>query len=193
MQKAHAAAACPVPSREFTSNKAIRTRSAVAIIRVDTNDNREYLILKRAPHPLDPWSGHLAFPGGRFEKNQDQNLLETAIRETMEECGIHLSPAVRHQQLPDSYAGAWTHSLIGVRPYVFYLPQKPAITLEPREVSDFCWVTSSYLHQISHHALRPMVPQKPQVLFASMQLEIGILWGFTYQLLHTLEQWPLPK
>ena len=49
----------------------------------------ELLIIKRAEHEGDPWSGHLALPGGRAEP-QDADLLITAARETYEEVGIDL-------------------------------------------------------------------------------------------------------
>jgi len=47
------------------------------------------LMIKRAEREGDPWSGQVAFPGGRRER-QDRSLLETATRETKEEVGIDL-------------------------------------------------------------------------------------------------------
>ncbi len=46
-------------------------------------------MIRRAEHPKDPWSGHMAFPGGRRDP-QDTDSLGTAIRETQEEIGIDL-------------------------------------------------------------------------------------------------------
>ena len=45
------------------------------------------LLARRALHPEDPWSGHAALPGGRWEPG-DTSLLETALREAREELGI---------------------------------------------------------------------------------------------------------
>src|SRR5207245_7755352 len=47
------------------------------------------LMIKRAEREGDPWSGQVAFPGGRRER-QDRTLLDTAARETKEEVGIDL-------------------------------------------------------------------------------------------------------
>lgn len=44
-------------------------------------------MIKRAENPRDPWSGDVAFPGGRVE-SVDSNLVDTALRETFEEVGI---------------------------------------------------------------------------------------------------------
>jgi 8-oxo-dGTP pyrophosphatase MutT (NUDIX family) len=49
----------------------------------------ELLLIKRAEYASDPWSGHVALPGGRLEEN-DASLEATAIRETWEETAIDL-------------------------------------------------------------------------------------------------------
>ena len=48
---------------------------------------KEIIFIKRAIHPLDPWSGHCALPGGGHEK-KDANYFDTALRETYEEVGL---------------------------------------------------------------------------------------------------------
>ena len=63
--------------------------AAVAAIVVGAQEP-EILVLKRRPHPQDPWSGHYAFPGGRRDP-EDEDLLATCLRETREECGISLA------------------------------------------------------------------------------------------------------
>ena len=65
-------------------------RAAVAMILRDEGGEAQILMIKRAARDGDPWSGHMAFPGGRMEK-EDQSLRETAIRETFEEVGL-ISP-----------------------------------------------------------------------------------------------------
>jgi 8-oxo-dGTP pyrophosphatase MutT (NUDIX family) len=49
------------------------------------------LLIKRSERGGDPWSGHIAFPGGRVEKSDD-SLRDTAVRETKEEMGMDLDP-----------------------------------------------------------------------------------------------------
>ena len=64
-------------------------RAAVALI-VDasrSDQDPEIVFIERAHHVADPWSGQMAFPGGRCEPN-DMHLAETARRETLEEIGI---------------------------------------------------------------------------------------------------------
>ena len=47
------------------------------------------LMIRRAEREGDPWSGHMAFPGGRSE-HADPDSLATARRETLEEIGLDL-------------------------------------------------------------------------------------------------------
>ena len=42
-------------------------RAAVALVLRDGPSGIELLFIRRADHPEDPWSGQMAFPGGRSE------------------------------------------------------------------------------------------------------------------------------
>ncbi|MEK7830137.1 MAG: CoA pyrophosphatase, partial [Acidobacteriota bacterium] len=64
-------------------------QAAVALLLRETQSATELLVIKRAEREGDPWSGHLALPGGRAEP-QDADLLATAVRETNEEIGVDL-------------------------------------------------------------------------------------------------------
>ena len=66
-------------------------RAAVAIVlRRTIEDVVELLLIKRSERDDDPWSGHVALPGGRRDPG-DATLQDTAIRETREETGIDLA------------------------------------------------------------------------------------------------------
>src|ERR1035437_6216446 len=65
-----------------------RTRASVAMILRQVDDDLEILFIQRAAHDLDPWSGHIAFPGGKMEEGELE--CQAACRETLEEIGIDL-------------------------------------------------------------------------------------------------------
>src|SRR5437868_134308 len=76
-------------------------RAAVAAVLRQGEIEPEVLFIHRAEHPLDPWSGHMAFPGGRVEP-QDASEQAAAERETEEEVGLRLAEAaVRAGRLND--------------------------------------------------------------------------------------------
>ena len=78
--------------------------AAVALLLREGASGPEVFFIRRAEHPRDPWSGHMAFPGGRQDA-QDATLLHTAVRETQEEVGLDLSREAEHiGQLDDLQA-----------------------------------------------------------------------------------------
>ena len=56
-------------------------RAAVAVlVRGLGSSDPRVLLGRRRDDPRDPWSGHIAFPGGRREPS-DRDLLDTAVRD----------------------------------------------------------------------------------------------------------------
>src|SRR5262245_45564667 len=64
-------------------------RAAVAVILREAERGTEFVVIRRSERRDDPWSGHMALPGGR-QDSMDKDLFTTATRETREEVGIDL-------------------------------------------------------------------------------------------------------
>ena len=62
-------------------------QASVAVVLREAERGLELLFIERARRAGDPWSGHMAFPGGRMETH-DADIESTALRETHEEVGI---------------------------------------------------------------------------------------------------------
>src|SRR5436190_20285034 len=79
--------------------------AAVSLVLLDGPAGAEILLIKRAERAGDPWSGQIAFPGGRQDP-EDRDLLETAVSETRAETGVELDaaerPRVRDALVPSS-------------------------------------------------------------------------------------------
>lgn len=84
----------------------------------------ELLFIRRAEVPGDPWSGHVAFPGGRVEPS-DGTPEAAARRETVEEIGVDLSNAERVGAL-DPLRPVSGYPLV-VHPFVYALPARPRV------------------------------------------------------------------
>ncbi|QMU56564.1 MAG: NUDIX domain-containing protein [Candidatus Mycalebacterium zealandia] len=76
------------PLRELSLANGAARAAVMAIVR-RANGGVEICFIKRSRHPLDRFSGHIAFPGGAREEN-DPDMLATAIRETREETGMEV-------------------------------------------------------------------------------------------------------
>jgi 8-oxo-dGTP pyrophosphatase MutT (NUDIX family) len=115
-------------------------RAAVAIVVRDGTDGPQVLLIRRAEHPGDMWSGHMAFPGGR-EDPEDENLVATAIRETFEELALDLRQAGRLLgQLVPLPAVAHGHPVgMTIVPFVFELTVEAELSYSD-EVAEAIWV-----------------------------------------------------
>lgn len=98
----------------------------------------ELLFIRRAEVAGDPWSGQMAFPGGRRDPH-DPTLLETALRETAEETGIAIAPDALLGELDDLSPVSPHLPQLVVRPFVFCLEARPQVS-PSEEVSLHLWV-----------------------------------------------------
>ena len=174
----------PAPTAPGTPSDGPEALAAVALIRVKGEDP-EYLLLRRAINAQDPWSGHFALPGGRREP-RDPDLLGTCIRETFEECGVLLKPAHLVRPLPLAIAGG--HLLgrpMGVAPYLFEVPEKPAVRLDAKEIAEAFWLRQSYLRDPANRLMAAMSALHPHLSFPCIKVDegSGAIWGFTYGVL----------
>jgi 8-oxo-dGTP pyrophosphatase MutT (NUDIX family) len=152
-----------------------------AVALVLTPDPDSILLIRRADRTGDPWSGHMALPGGRREP-EDPDLLATAIRETWEEVGIELDPNSLAGALEDVVPRTPTLPPIAVRPFVFTIAQRPAMTLNP-EVAHANWVpVDRLLRADTHHPVQVDIAGKRR-LVPAYELENAIVWGMTERIL----------
>lgn len=120
-------------------------RSAVAMILQVRAGELQILMIKRADRKGDPWSGHMAFPGGRMDKT-DANGFAVAVRETAEEVGLTLGPEDECiGRLSDRSARPHRGTLgMAVTPFVFRLERE--VELVPNyEVAETVWVPLEFL------------------------------------------------
>ena len=120
-------------------------RSAVAMILQVRQGELHILMIKRAEREGDPWSGHMAFPGGRMDKT-DAHGFAVAVRETEEEVGLTLGPEDQCiGRLSDINARPHKGAFgMAVSPFVFRLERGVDFTPN-HEVAEVVWVPLEFL------------------------------------------------
>jgi 8-oxo-dGTP pyrophosphatase MutT (NUDIX family) len=140
------------------------------------------LLLRRAERETDPWWVLWSFPGGRRDP-EDTDLLQTALRELEEECGIRLARELLETALPAAVARRRVGPFLLVAPFVFHVDDERPVRLDPREAVEAVWAPLSVLRDPARHALRPVPGRLGDVLFPAIDLNGVPLWGFTYRLI----------
>ena len=120
-------------------------RSAVALILQVRDGELNILMIKRAEREGDPWSGHMAFPGGRMDPDDDHGFA-VAVRETEEEIGLTLGeedPCIGRlsdiRAAPRRFPFGMTVSV-----FVFRLDREFVFTPN-HEVAETVWVPVEFL------------------------------------------------
>ncbi len=143
-------------------------------------------MIQRAKNERDPWSGQLAFPGGRRDPT-DLDLLDTAVRETREELGFDLSIHARLLgTLPALQARGPRPIELTVVPFVFELTKAAVLRPDPREVHDAFWLALHPLQQGVDATSITVERQAMRMTLPGYTVGENVLWGMSYQMLQSL-------
>ena len=125
--------------RALELEEGYRYAAIALVLRAASSGEPELLMIKRAEAENDPWSGHVAYPGGRMDPT-DRDLEHTAIRETWEETGVDLARDGRILgTLDDISPRTPTLPRLIIRPFVAVVKPDVAIT-QSAEVAEVFWV-----------------------------------------------------
>ena len=85
-----------------------------------------FFLVKRAVVEGVPWSGDMAFPGGK-RANPEEDLVYTAARETLEETAIDIREKAKLGYMKPIYSSVRTN--MKVQPVVYIFDEDPEIQL----------------------------------------------------------------
>lgn len=158
-----------------------RHAAVAMLIHMDEVKGLQVLMIERAKDEKDPWSGHLALPGGRVEE-QDANPRNAAERETLEEIGVNLNSAEFLGQLDDVDADRYP---MIISCYVYGLQNQPDCSADPVEVADIFWLPLSCLDEVERQRQIYPVMDDPDRSFPAVKVpgKSQPLWGITYKIL----------
>ena len=163
-----------------------RKWAAIALtFRMGDRGDPELLMIKRAEHAGDPWSGHVAVPGGRRDA-ADADLAHTAIRETLEETGIDLARVGRVLGTLDDVAPR-TPFLppISIRPFVLAAAGALAVT-PSAEVAKSFWVPLSAIRDERAWGTSSVLVRGSPRDELTFTWHEHVVWGLTHRVLQQL-------
>ena len=160
-------------------------RAAVAAVLRPGPTGPDLLLIRRAEREGDPWSGHMALPGGHAHAS-DRDMLATALRETREEVGIDLG---EHELLgaldehPANAQGRFTGLVIA--PFVFALREDPVISPN-HEVAEVLWAPLGRMARGEIDAVLELQLAGQTVRFPGYEVGGQVVWGLTHRVLQNL-------
>ena len=145
----------------------------------------EILMIRRAEHPHDPWSGHMGFPGGRVDA-QDSCPEQTAVRETREELGVCLeSCAEPLGRLSELRARSKMKTLpLSIFPFICQLTKPTAFALN-HEVNEALWIPLEFFLSPENRAQMEH-PVDPSSSVPCYRFGDHVIWGLSLAMLDEL-------
>jgi 8-oxo-dGTP pyrophosphatase MutT (NUDIX family) len=162
------------------------TRAAVALLLApDAEGDVAGLFVMRAARDGDPWSSHVALPGGRSEP-ADSDLLDTARRETREETNVEVARDRFVGRLSEIHPRSAHLPSIGVTPFVAWLPRRPEVR-ENHELAGHLWVPLDALRSARNRST--LVRRQPvERVFPTIEYAGAVIWGLTLAIIDEFVQ-----
>ena len=157
-------------------------QAAVAVV-LRARPDLELLLIKRAQSERDPWSGHMALPGGRRD-DEDDDLQTTAVRETREETGVDLDLRGRSLGRLDIVAPSSPRlPKLTISPFVFGVPHDVDAAVASGEIEQVFWVPLSHLRDPATRGTIEIPLPGGMRPFPCFEVADEIVWGLTYRIL----------
>jgi len=170
---------------EAEEEPGVRKAAVALIFRAGADGSPELLFIKRAEYPGDPWSGQIAFPGGREEAG-DSSLQATATRETREETGIDLTrEGMVIGVLDDLRPRTVRLPAVIVRPFVAVLERSEPLELSS-EVALAFWIPFGTLAHKEAWREDRVFARGVQINARVFRHEDHVIWGMTERILAQL-------
>jgi 8-oxo-dGTP pyrophosphatase MutT (NUDIX family) len=171
-------------TRSLVAHEPVSKGLRFAAVSMIVRDRRSpsVLLIKRAEREGDPWSGQIAFPGGKMQSG-DKTAKDTAIRETLEEVGVDLN---RVAEFLGYGTVTTTHTgTMDVVPSVFELKEGAEITPN-QEVASFRWVEIDELLSPSARTSYRLNYRGNAVEMPAYVVGDYVVWGLTYRILNSM-------
>lgn len=169
---AHRASRVPDADADF--------RAAVTLVVRSGPGGAQALFVQRAEVDADPWSGHMALPGGRADPD-DRDLLDTARRELAEETALRIGRAAYLGRLDDIHPQSPGLPSIAVSPFVAWCESCGAV-VPNHELRDHVWIPLPTLSDPAYRSSFVLRLPDLEREFATIEFEGYTIWGLTFEI-----------
>ncbi|UCG75913.1 MAG: CoA pyrophosphatase [Gemmatimonadota bacterium] len=156
------------------------TRAAVILLLRPSDDGAEALFVVRAEHPTDPWSGHVALPGGRMDPG-DPDLVHTALRELREETGLRLKRPDIVGRLDELHPTSRHIPRIAITPFVGWQSRGGTVR-RTVEIDGHFWAPLAELRAPSRRSSLVLEREGDSFRFPTIEYAGYTVWGLTYSI-----------
>ncbi len=151
-------------------------KSGVIILVYPGNGGEAHTVFIRRPQYDGVHSGQIAFPGGRHEED-DNDMMETALREAEEEIGIARQDVQVAGKLTDLYIPPSNYL---VSPFIGILPDKPVFYPDNNEVAQIIEVPLRIFVEDNYRTRVPMTMATGECMDTPCYLvDHHTIWGAT--------------
>ncbi len=161
--------------------------AAVCVVLGGPGDAPALCFIKRSERLDDPWSGQMAFPGGRVART-DATPRAAAARETAEEVGLDLTRCRYLGALPPMPITRRGRPHLGwLQPFVHLCsPNLPALRPQPSEVAEALWIPLAHLTDPDQRTSVEIADGARRLVFPGISHGGEVIWGLTYRVLGSL-------
>ena len=155
--------------------------AAVTLLVRPREGDLELLLVRRAEAAGDPWSGHMALPGGHRDAG-DADLIETARRETREEVGLHLPRSAFLGRLDDLHPVTRRIPSVLISPFVAWHGEGGRVTTNA-EVQYHVWAPLGALCDPARRSEVRYPAGGRELVWPSILYRGDTIWGLTHRVL----------
>jgi 8-oxo-dGTP pyrophosphatase MutT (NUDIX family) len=155
--------------------------ASVLIVLAGPKTSPSICMIRRARWERDPWSEHIALPGGR--RNGDEAALETAMRELREEVGLVVAPEVELTRLPELHVRlAGRERLLVLDAFACFVGETvPPLHAGP-EIDLAFWLPITELWDLAS-ATSNVLDDGETLVYPAIRTPHGVIFGITLRVL----------
>jgi 8-oxo-dGTP pyrophosphatase MutT (NUDIX family) len=160
-------------------------QASVCVLVAEAEPTPHVCFIRRAKWDTDPWSEHIAFPGG--SRSGDETPLQTLRREVQEEVGVDIGEDAELVPLPQLRIRlAGREKLLLLDAFVCHLAGPlPSLRCGP-EVADAFWTPVSEIWSAQNLDHLVLGDQGDMLVYPAIRLPQGTVFGITLRVLTLL-------